>query len=190
MSSLAGCLVSHSHGDHSRAVPDLMKYGVDCYMSRATADETGFNGHRLRVIEPLNPFRIGTWTVLPFDTVHDVSNLGFLLVNGDVRILYLTDTAFCRYRFNGLTHVLIEANFSHEILRQNLHDGHFPMAHYVRVLKNHMSLRQAIETMKANDLSQVQEIHLLHLSDGNSDEAAFKAAVQRQCGKPVYVAGR
>ena len=32
MSELAGCLISHEHQDHCRAVVDMMKAGVDCYM--------------------------------------------------------------------------------------------------------------------------------------------------------------
>jgi hypothetical protein len=43
--------------------------------------------------------------------------------------------------------------------------------------------------MQANDLSKVQEIWLLHLSDGNSDADRFKREIQELTGKPVYVAG-
>ena len=93
VSQLAGCLISHSHADHSKAVQGLMDAAVNCYMSQATATEIGAGGHRVQIIEPLRQFRLGTWTVLPFPAVHDVECLGFLLAGGDgAKLLYLTDS--------------------------------------------------------------------------------------------------
>src|SRR5690606_41843978 len=60
--------------------------------------------------------------------------------------------------------------------------------HARRVLCNHMSLERLLAMIRSNYFSQVREIHLLHLSDGNSDVAAFRAAVYRATGKPVFVA--
>lgn len=45
-----------------------------------------------------------------------------------------------------------------------------------------------IDELKANDLSKVREIWLLHLSDGNSDAERFKREVMELTGKPVYIA--
>jgi hypothetical protein len=42
--------------------------------------------------------------------------------------------------------------------------------------------------LKANDLSKVQEIWLLHLSEQNSCEKRFKEEVQKITGKPTYIA--
>ncbi len=191
VSDIAGCFVSHSHGDHSKAAADMMKAGVDVYMSQGTADALGLTGHRLKIVRALEQFKIGAWTVLPFDTVHDAQNpLGFLLVHkAGARVLFLTDTAYCKYRFNKLTHILIEANYSLDILNANVAAGAVPVAHKVRVMRSHMSLETAKEFLAANDLSRVQEIWLLHLSDQNSDAERFKREVQELTGKPVFVAG-
>jgi len=35
----------------------------------------------------------------------------------DEKVLYLTDTAYCKYRFRGLTHIMVECNHSWDILR-------------------------------------------------------------------------
>lgn len=191
VSSLAGAIVSHEHGDHSRAVADVMRAGVDVYASQGTIDALGLTGHRLRPVKALQQFRVGSWTVLPFDAVHDAAEpLGFVLAGRTGKVLYFTDSAYCRYRFRGLTHLMVEANFSTEILRRNVECGDVHPAQYRRVLRNHMSLERLLDMLAANDLSQVREIHLLHLSDVNSDEAAFKTAVMRATGKPVYVAGK
>lgn len=191
IAQLAGCLLTHEHLDHSKAAKDVMKAGVPVYTSAGTIEALGLTGHRVKPIQALRQFTIGTWTVLPFDTVHDAEEpLGFLLVSrAGARVLYLTDTAYCKYRFNGLTHLLIEANYALDILRENVANGTVPVAHKVRVMKSHMSLETAKGFLKANDLSAVREIHLIHLSDQNSDAARFRREVMAATGKPVYVAG-
>lgn len=96
VSEIAACLLSHEHADHSRAVRELVKVGVDCYMSAGTKKALGVDGHRVKTISPRKQFSIGTWTVLPVDTVHDAEEpLGFLMASkaGD-KLLYATDTAY------------------------------------------------------------------------------------------------
>ena len=65
MTEIAGCLITHEHMDHSKAAKDIMKAGVDVYTSQGTADARGLSGHRLKVIKALEPFRVGTWSILP-----------------------------------------------------------------------------------------------------------------------------
>jgi phosphoribosyl 1,2-cyclic phosphodiesterase len=189
LSVIAGCLVSHEHQDHCKAVKDLMKAGIDCYMSKGTAEALGISGHRLHIIKAKQQFRIGTWTVLPFDTQHDATEpLGFLLVNQDgEKLLYATDTYFIRYRFQGLTHIMIEANYCMDILKRNVEAGLVPKELKSRLLKSHFSLENVKRFLQANNLSRVQEIWLLHLSDGNSDAERFRREIQSLTGKPTYI---
>ncbi len=190
VSEVAVCLVSHEHQDHSKAVRDVMKAGIDCYMSAGTAEALGISGHRLHIIKAKQQFRIGTWTILPFETQHDAAEpLGFLLANQDgEKLLYATDTYYIRYCFHGLTHVAIECNYSLDILKQNVEAGLVEQALKSRIIKSHFSLEHVKEFLKANDLSKVQEIWLLHLSDNNSDSERFKREVMELTGKPVYIA--
>lgn len=190
-SDLAGVLVTHLHQDHCRAVPDLLKSGIDCWMTEPTARALDVSGHRVRIIRPLDQFRAGPWLVLPFPTVHDAEgSVGFLLVHktGGSRVLYLTDTAYCPYRFTGLTHVLIEANYDLEILRENVARGDAQLEHKKRILKNHLALETVKGFLRANDLSRVREIRLLHLSDSNSDAERFKKEIMELTGKPTFIA--
>ena len=176
--------------DHSKAVKDIMRAGIDCYISAGTVEALGLSGHRINIIKAKQQFRIGTWTILPFDTQHDCTEpLGFLLASREgEKLLYLTDTYYCRYRFSGLTHLMIECNHSQDILKQNVSNGKLPVEMKNRLMKSHFSLENVKEFLKANDLNRVQEIYLIHLSDGNSDAAMFKREVQGLTGKPVMVA--
>lgn len=187
---IKGCLVSHEHKDHSKAVMDMTKAGIDCYMSQGTINALGVSGHRIKVVRAHEPVRIGTWTVLPFETQHDAAEpLGFLLINqaGD-KLVFATDTYYVKYRFAGLTHIAVECNYSLDILNANIEAETVPPAMKNRLLQSHFSLGNVKEFLKANDLSLVTEIHLLHLSGDNSDASRFKREIQELTGKAVYVA--
>lgn len=190
MSSIAGCLISHEHKDHCAALPDVLKAGIDCYMSPGTAAAIGIEHHRIRKVHAKGQFTLGTWTILPFDVQHDVSEpYGYLLANeeGD-KLVFLTDTYYCRYKFSGLTHIMVECNFSLDILDANIAKGSVPAVMRRRLMRSHFSLENVKEFLRANDISKVEEIWLLHLSDNNSDEERFKREIQEVSGKVVYVA--
>jgi phosphoribosyl 1,2-cyclic phosphodiesterase len=167
-----------------------MRVGIDCYMSRGTAEALGLSGHRIHIIKTKQQFRIGTWTILPFETQHDAQEpLGFLLANQDgEKLLYATDTYFIRYRFRGLTHIAVECNYSLDILKRNVEAGAVPKELKSRLLKSHFSLENVKKFLLANDLSKVEAIFLLHLSDNNSDSERFKREIQELTGKPTYIA--
>jgi len=190
VSEIAGCLVTHEHQDHCKATKDIMKAGIDCYMSQGTSEVLGVSGHRVNSVQAKQQFRLGTWTVLPFETQHDAAEpLGFLLANQDGdKLLYATDTFYIRYRFQGLTHIMVECNYSLDILKRNVEAGAVPRELKNRILKSHFSLDHVKEFLQANDMSRVQEIWLLHLSDGNSDVERFKREIQELTGKMVFIA--
>jgi phosphoribosyl 1,2-cyclic phosphodiesterase len=188
LSGISGCLISHSHGDHCLAVKDIMKAGIDCYMTQGTAEALCLSGHRLKTIKAGLQFQIGPFTVMPFATEHDAAEpVGFLIQSGKDKFLYATDTFYIRYKFSGLTKIAIEVNYSLAILQANLAAGIVPMALKNRILRSHFSLDNVKEFFKANDLSAVKEIYLIHLSSQNSDEQLFKTEIERLTGKPVYV---
>lgn len=182
LSDIRACLVSHAHADHSRAVRELMRAGVDCWMSPETQKALGVVlEHRSIPLRPHDWKRIESWRLVAFPTEHDCpGSLGFILASGNEKILYLTDSFYVKYRFQGLTHVMIEANWSKETLSPDLDP-----AVKRRLIRSHMSLENVLKFLAANDLSQVREIILIHLSDGNSDAAMFRRAVERATGKPV-----
>jgi len=187
---IAGAFITHSHQDHSKAAKDLARYGVNIYTSRGTIEACGLTGHRLRPVKALQEITVGTFKVLPFDVEHDAPEpLGFLFASTATgeKLLYFTDTYFVRYRFNGLTHIMAECNYTQDGIDRSIAAGYIPVEMVPRLVKAHMSLEHLIEMLKANDLCQVRQIYLLHLSANNSEEQRMKEEVQRQTGAEVYV---
>lgn len=187
LSDISGCLISHSHKDHARAAKDIMQAGIDVYMAQETADELNLDSHRLHIIEPLKQFNLNGYRIKPFRLAHDVMNLGFIIQKDKEKILFAIDTNYIPFRFNDLTKIMIGVNYDRGIMYKNIDNGLINKAVGQRSFKNHMSIQTALEFFKVNDMDKVNEIHLLHLSDNNSDEKEFKKAVQKITGKPVYI---
>lgn len=178
------CLLTHEHGDHAQGVESLISAGIDVYCSVGTAGALGIAGHRVKQVRRTEMFDAGTFTVMAFDTVHDCAEpLGFLIrcnITGE-KLLFATDTQYLKYKFPTITHLAIEANFS-EARIQDL-----PAHKRDRLVQSHMSIENVLKMIEANQWRSLQEIHLMHLSDANSDAAEFKRLVQTATGVPVYV---
>lgn len=190
-SELSGALITHEHGDHSKAVHDLAKIGVTCYASQGTLDAIGLHTYYGHISEPLQTYNIGTFKVMPFDVDHDAAEpLGFLIVSTitGARLLYVTDTFQVRYNFERITHVMIECNYLADMVMENFLDG--SMTYGKRLYANHMELDTVVEFLRNLKDSRLQEVYLLHLSDRNSDEKIMKQAVQEATGAAVYVAAK
>lgn len=178
------CLLSHEHKDHSKAVKDILKAGIDVYTSQGTIDALKIEYHRLHPVKSKQSFTVGDWKILPFDVNHDAAEpLGFLIANEEnEKLLFATDTYYLKYKFPGVQIFAVECNYSLDTLSPDL-----PEIIKQRLLKSHFSLDNLVKFFKANDLSKVEKIYLLHLSAGNSDENFFKRTIQAVTGKPVVV---
>lgn len=74
---------------------------------------------------------------------------------------------------------MLECNYSKEILDANFTAGRIDKKRYERTIKSHMSYDNCLLTLQANDLSQVCNILLLHLSDNNSNATEFIHGIER-----------
>lgn len=186
LTKVVGCLVSHSHKDHSKSVEDMIDCGINVY-----ADKSVFTGKTSKIIQPNKGYIVGQFKVYAFPVSHDVPCLGFLITHDKTgSILFLTDTFNCDYTFNNLSHILIECNYADDILERNISEGRISPAMRKRLLFSHMELQTTKTILLAHDLTQVNTITLIHLSSGNSDEKRFIEEISNATGKIVYSANR
>ena len=188
LSEVSGCLCSHEHKDHSKAIKDVMKAGIDCYMSPGTARALKLSGHRLKIVRSKELFTVGTFKILPFNAQHDCAEpYGYLLQskNGG-KLVFITDSFYCKYRFKNVNIFAIECNYSKEILEENIKSGIVPEAIRNRIVKSHFELENVKEFFRVNDMSKVKQIHLIHISDNNGDKEFFKSEIQKLTGKETY----
>ena len=195
LGEVRGCLVTHSHKDHGKAVGELLKTGVPVYMPKGEIAALGLERHhRLYGLEgsqeEYESFTIGTFTVLPFRAEHDTPEpVGYLMASAATgeKLLYFTDTYYLRYRFTGLTHIIGECNYSDELLWEKIQGGDTAAARAKRLFATHMSLDNFLGFLRASDLSRLRQIYICHMSDSHGDEAKIREAVQRLTGAEVYV---
>lgn len=158
-------------------------------MTQGTATALGLSGHRLKIIKPGQQFSVGSFQIMPFAVQHDtIDPVGFLIESGGDKMLFATDTFYIRHKFPHLDIIAIECNYHLPFLDENISKGIYPRAVRNRVRKSHMSLDTCKAFLKAQDLEQVKEIWLLHLSTANADPAMFKDEIMKLTGKPVYIA--
>lgn len=190
ISKVVAVLVTHEHNDHAGFAKNFIGSGINVYSSKGTFKAIGIENNRTIALEANKKIKIGNFTVLPFNVEHDCNEpFGYLINHPETgNILFATDTYYLKYRFKDLNNILIETNYSEKIINDNYVYHDFHPAQRDRVLKSHMSLETCKEVLKANDLSQVNNIVLIHLSDGNSHARQFKRDVEIQTGKTVYVA--
>ena len=127
---------------------------------------------------------------MPWQAQHDCAEpLGYLIYSTITKdkLLFATDTYYIPNRFINLNYIMIECNYCEEILRENLINGTINGTLAKRLRQSHFSLENVKDFLKANDLSRVQEIYLLHLSGKNADRKLFKEEIQRLTGKLITV---
>ena len=178
LSDFKACLVSHEHKDHAKSIDDLLRRGMDVYMSPGTSEALGYTD-LVKLIEHMEQFNVGSFDIVPFTTFHDAAEpLGFLIksrVDGDV-LAFATDTVNLRYKFPGLNILAIEANYDKHVLERC---EKLPEKVRHRITNSHMEIDTLCDYLRSLDLSKCREIHLLHLSDATSRESEFISKVTR-----------
>lgn len=194
LSQIDACLVSHSHLDHALSAHEIVKAGIDVYLTLPTRNTLGLNGHhRIKIINPKETFEVGTWVIKPFQTEHDCDgSVGFFMhskVSGK-RLVYITDSYYSRYTFKDVSVWMLEINYDLETLRQNLENGTLNTFLKNRILKSHMSLENVIDILKANDLSKTEKIYVIHLSEENSNSELIKRKLQEITGREIIMCSK
>lgn len=198
-SKVVGTLITHEHRDHCKYISSLIdKTAIDVFATHGTIDAMfadpilklkDNHGYRFNGLQYKITQKIGTWYVTPFETKHDVAEpCGFLIDNtaGD-RLVFVTDSYYVKYRFPNVSHMMVEANYSKEIVNQKMNRG-FDIKRKERLLESHFDFERTLDFIKTNKSELLQEVWLLHLSDANSHEQKFKEDTQKLVGVPVYIA--
>ena len=185
-----GVLVSHEHGDHSKACKDLIKAGVNLYMTKGTKEALKLDSHRIKGFKNFGDsyfdVDIGSFKIKPFKTVHDAKEpVGFVIYDSLAieELVFITDTQYSIYNFSP-SYFMLEVNYVREAINKN--DSLHPDLR-ARIKENHMSLETAINLLERSDLSRLKKIYVMHLSDANSDAEVIKYRLQELTGVAIEI---
>ncbi|MDR2139568.1 MAG: MBL fold metallo-hydrolase [Tannerella sp.] len=190
ISKIVGCLVSHEHKDHSGHVHEFPRF-IPVFASLGTMEKCGAASN-FRAVKAGHMFTAGSFRIIPFAVKHDAAEpFGFFIHHPESgSILFATDTYYLPNPFLGLNNIMIEANYRMDILEKNVQKGIISDARRNRTLQSHMSYETCLQTLLANDLSGVNHIVLIHLSNDNSNAQEFQAGIREATGKTVHVADK
>lgn len=185
-SHIAGCLISHEHQDHARSVGELTKRGVNVFLSEGTRSKLGDLNYMDHLIKADVSFEISGWNILPLAMQHDSKEpLGFIINDGEENVLFATDTYYIKYRFRGLTYIMVECNYIKDDLMDRVNAGTIPKPLAKRLFTSHMNLENLLSWLEMVDLCTVKKIYCIHISRDNGNPEAIKTAVEAATGIPV-----
>mgnify|MGYP001264867359 CR=1 FL=1 len=183
LSKAVGCLITHEHKDHCKSAKEIISSGIDIYGSKGTGEEIGLiDNYRYKVVEHNKSFNIGEFTIIPFDTQHDVSQpFGYIIYHEELgKVLFITDSYYVKNRFSNIDHILIECNYSESVL-PNLPGWR------ARTIKSHMSLETLKGTLKSWNLEETKDITLIHISSENGDPERFQKEIKEMTNIKTYI---
>ena len=176
---IVGCVVSHKHKDHARYVEEYINLGIVVVKPYDTNSDLSTG------------FKAGNFFLVPFKNYHNVPCYGFFINHRACgKIVFATDTGYVNKNFSkaGISHWLIECNYSKELLDKSVEDGIVNPILADRIVKDHMSIETCKTFFERNNLSKTRSITLIHLSNNNSDAKQFQNVIHNQTGKDVYIA--
>lgn len=187
---VVGAVITHEHNDHAGYVREMAASGVLVLALEEVFKTHGLSGKPFtKAIVPNKGYKVGGFKVFAVPVKHDVPCLGFIIEHEEMgKLLFITDTVTLDVLVPGLNHIMIEANYADDIVERNIESGEMPEAMRPRLLNSHMEISQTKAILAENDLTHVDNIVLIHLSDGNADEARFVREVEELTGKTVYAA--
>ena len=156
-------------GDHTKYAREYENAGIPVFKPYET--------DKLRQVQ-----NFGNFTIKSFDLVHDVPCCGFLIVPPEMgRLLSASDTEYIKYRFDRLNHILVEANYSAELIDPGAVNRN-------HVLMGQMELQTTIRFLQVNRNPELRNVILCHLSGNNADPEQFRQEAGKSVACDVYVA--
>lgn len=163
--------------DHANrdTIRKFIQYGIPIYSN----EETRVVDKRIISMKKGRKTSIGGFKIQPIPLQHSCECFGYLIETSDnQRIVFATDCCEFLYKIKNVNHWLIECNWSEEILIDNMCNNEEMRSRH----EHHLELNDTIFALKENFSSSMNTIVLLHLSNGNSNEAMFKSRISKELG--------
>jgi phosphoribosyl 1,2-cyclic phosphodiesterase len=181
LEDLDGICITHEHGDHIKALPQLgRKYGIPVYANADTASyiagKPKYDGLTWKIFTTGHDFSIGPIQFHPFTIPHDAMDpVGYVVEHEGFRIGFATDiglaTRLVKGHLTGCHVLLLETNHD----RLLLEDAQRPWSTKQRIAgrQGHLSNEEACDLLRAVIGPELQQIYLGHISqDCNQPELA------------------
>lgn len=170
---VVGAICTHTHKDHSLSVQDLEHMGIPVFNPYESLEpmEIGFTGGIIMAFDLTT--LDGKWTHTNADG-SECPCYGFLITHPEMgKLLYITDTEFCKWRFADVNHILISCNYQKKYIDDE------NVAKRNHVFRGHMELGTVKDFVMANKTDSLQNVILCHLSRDNAEPSECVAEVKK-----------
>ncbi len=194
MEQVKGIFLTHDHGDHVRYAYNILRRNRHM---RLYCTPKAFNGllrrhsisRRIKDYhEPIYkefPFKLGTFTLTPFEVMHDGSdNAGYFIEHGSMRFALATDLGCISPRVEHYMRqaqfIMIESNYDAEMLRV----GSYPeyLKSRIRADNGHLDNEVSARFIDSIYTPSLRYLFLCHLSFDNNTPRQAKEAFQNALG--------
>lgn len=119
-------------------------------------------------------FSIGTFNIIAFDLMHDVSCYGYLIKDtiSNAKILYITDTGMINYKFKDIDYYLIESNCDENDLTYEDYKE-------VRLYDTHLSMQQTAKFLLKSINHNTKGIVLCHISSSEENYMKHQEYIEK-----------
>lgn len=177
-------LVSHKHKDHAKSLKDFNGMFPIIAPADALRDaDAEAEGIQARELKGL---KIGEYKIIPLKMVHDCECYGYLINWQGESLGFFTDTCSVDYNLPQLDYLMIEANYSSEVLHKQLFDAVVSKFLHDRITRSHLCVEHALNVALTQE--KLKMILLIHLSENNAYPAEFKALFEQKTGVETIVA--
>lgn len=198
LTSIDACIVSHEHKDHCKCAYELASKGIPVHaleQTLAVQEKKHYNYKSLSVsriddnqtVKAIyHMFYVGEFLIKPIWVDHgETPSVGYLIkstLSGE-KLVFIIDTFYCPYNFDGITHYVMEANYSEEILKQNQEGA---KTYVDRLWGSHYSIERLCSffktQIKLGKFDRKSKIWLTHGSKNNSDPVMFSNMIYNLTG--------
>lgn len=184
---IVGCIASHRHNDHVGHLKEVLECGIPIYTNDETVESVEvIYGELLHGVPEKKHFMLGNFKITPFYVPHDNTPcFAYRIYHEETgKLLFLTDLEYCKYKFKDVSQILVEANYSKDIINQD-------NPNFEHVARGHMELETTLGFLNTNVNPSLMNVVLLHLSDSNSNSEYFSQKVKETVPSAnVYVADK
>ncbi len=177
--TLDGIIISHIHSDHIGGLSSLIKkVNIPVFIKEELNEEIRkiIPKEQIIIVED-NNITINSLNIDIINASHDVPAFGFVINDGKVKVLYLTDTGYINRKYykmlENLDAYIIESNQDEKMLME----GPYPYILKQRVIsdKGHISNKYTGAILDKTIGDKTKYIVLAHLSEkNNTEELAFE----------------
>lgn len=120
---------------------------------------------------------------MPLPVEHNVENYAYLIEHEEIgKLVFCTDAISFPYKIKNVNHLLIEANYSDDLIIDHLCENQDIRSNN----QYHMEISDTIKCINNNYTCYLNNIVTIHLSYGQSDEELFKNMIFEETGiRPV-----